>query len=623
MFRAMLKHLLVAIGSLLLAACAQAQPALVIQLDPAQTDLSLAGRMEWLEDSSTRMTLAEARTAQGWKVLSGMPNEGFTRSAYWLRLRLEQPADGTSWILDIDDTQLDEARLYLPLIEDDGQLQRAGRLVPRKEWALDSRIPTFRLRLPPGQHEAYLRLQSQHTLSFSLRLQSAERHLLRSTHEALLFGSYFGLLVVVMALQLFLWVEGRDTLSGWYLLYGLVILSGTLLRAGFPQFWLGEHQPGVNFLGVFTNLAPLALVRLTAVWLHLHRQMPRMNMLYQGGAYIMTLMTTGLVLGDNHAMGLQLGQMLAVLWFVVSFAIAGWLWRRRKALEAGHYLLVFGFMLLAIIIRMLRNLGVLPVNFLTDYALYIGTVMHLLLLCLYFIHRYKTLQSSLEVERHAREEQRDFVGMVSHEFRTPLAIINTSIQQLAANLDAPVEKTLQRSQNIRQATQRLTQLIDDYLSMDRLDSAHKPLTLRPCDPYDLIEEATSDWPLGRIRLQTDALPQAYVCDPDLLRIVLRNLLANADRHSPADSAIELEVRGRPGGGLYLRVQDHGEGIPKDELPRLFQKYFRGRASQGKPGAGLGLYLVQRIVTAHGGTIEVHSQPTRGTTFVIRLPADPA
>lgn len=135
----------------------------------------------------------------------------------------------------------------------------------------------------------------------------------------------------------------------------------------------------------------------------------------------------------------------------------------------------------------------------------------------------------------------------------------------------------------------------------------------------MIEEASSDWPVERIRISLDRLPKRSVCDPDLMRIVLRNLLANAVRHSPDDSVIELAVQGQDNGELHIRVQDRGEGIPADELPRLFQRYFRGRASQGKPGAGLGLNLVQRIVELHGGTIEVQSTEGQGTTFQIRLP----
>lgn len=94
---------------------------------------------------------------------------------------------------------------------------------------------------------------------------------------------------------------------------------------------------------------------------------------------------------------------------------------------------------------------------------------------------------------------------------------------------------------------------------------------------------------------------------------------NHIRHSAEESVVELDVSSQPDGELRIRIQDFGEGIPPDELAHIFQRYFRGRLSQGKPGAGLGLYLVRRIVHLHGGIIEIESTLGQGTTFIIQLP----
>jgi len=104
----------------------------------------------------------------------------------------------------------------------------------------------------------------------------------------------------------------------------------------------------------------------------------------------------------------------------------------------------------------------------------------------------------------------------------------------------------------------------------------------------------------------------------LLRIALRNLLANAVRHAPEGVPVQFHAQGRVDGGVDFAVADAGCGIPADELPRLFQKYFRGRGAQDKPGAGLGLYLVQRIARLHGGTVVVTSNAA-GSRFVLTVP----
>ncbi|MCZ8294002.1 MAG: sensor histidine kinase [Hylemonella sp.] len=621
MFAPMWKSCCTALGALLLSVSALAQASAPVQLDAARDEFPLAGHLEWLHDKSTRMTLADVQAAPGWAVLPGMPNAGFTSSAIWLRLTLDQPAGvENDWRLSIDDTQVDEAQLHIPQPQGQWQVQRAGRLVLRSEWPLDSRIPTFRLRLAPGQHTVYLRLQAQHTLSHSVRLHSLNGTIKQNSLEGLIFGGYFGILAAVIVLQLAFWLGGRDAVNGWYLLYSLVLLAVTLLRAGYPQQLLLDASTLVSTptLLSISILAPLLVVRLSAVWLELHKHLPRVNWLYQFGAYTLAPLALWVALTQNQTLGLQIGQVLSLLSLLSSLVISLWLWRRRLG-QAGYYLLVFSVLDLGITVRFIRNLGWLPVNFYTDYAIFIGIAVHMVLMSLYSIHRYHQLRLALEGERRAREEQKDFVSMVSHEFRTPLAIINTSIQQLAANLDAPAEKSQQRAQNIRNAIQRMNLLLDDYLSLDRLDSAQRAVQPQPCDFYEVIEDAASDWPVGRVRIRVHELPAPFVCDPDLMRIVLRNLLANAVRHSPEDTMIELEARGQAGGDLVIRVQDWGEGIPPEELPRLFQRYFRGRASQGKPGAGLGLHLVQRIVQLHGGAIDVQSTVDQGTTFVITLP----
>lgn len=618
----MLKRLMVGLVSMLLAVLAMAQTSTPILLAPQGGEVSLSGRMQWLEDVSTRMTLAQAHTAAGWRPLAVLPDFGYTRSAIWLRLTVEQPPQAVSdWRLEIDNAQLDDARLYRLGPNGSWQEQRIGRFVPREDWPLNSRTPTFGLQLPPGSHTLYLRLQGEHTLSSGIHLWTAEAYRVHSTYEALIFGGYFGMYAIVIVLQIFFWTMTRESRGGWYLFYTLVLLAGTLLNSGYPQNMLDLTSGTSTLFGVYLCLAPTAIARLTAVWLELDQHLPRLNRIYQYGSYGVAVFASALVLTDSYLVGVQLSQVSTLVLVLVSFGLGLCLWR-RKVPHAGFYLLVFGFIDLGILARFLRNLGLLPVSFITDYALFIGITLHLLAMSLYFIYRYNHLHSSLKVEQRAREEQQDFVNMVSHEFRTPLAIINTSIQQLVANLGAPIEKTLQRGQNIRNATQRLAHLLDDYLSMDRLDSAHQPVKLISCDFFEVIEDATSDWPLGRIKIHVKDLPSPFLCDPDLMRIVLRNLLANADRHSPADLAIELNVSGYPHGGLHIRLQDHGEGIAPDELSHLFQKYFRGRGSKGKPGAGLGLYLVQRIVHAHGGTIEVQSTLGQGTTFSILLRPGP-
>ncbi|MNV67629.1 Sensor kinase CusS [compost metagenome] len=172
----------------------------------------------------------------------------------------------------------------------------------------------------------------------------------------------------------------------------------------------------------------------------------------------------------------------------------------------------------------------------------------------------------------------------------------------------------------------MTALVDEYLTSDRMEAGQTPFQPRPCERdelMELFEDLVADWPDGRVVWHDGQLPPQLVCDPGLLRVALRNLLANADRHTPAGRAIVLDVvpAGPDGeGGLNIRVSNPGDAIPHDEVPRLFEKYFRGRQAARSPGAGLGLYLVHQIAELHRGHARLDSAGQDGhVRFSLALP----
>jgi len=306
-----------------------------------------------------------------------------------------------------------------------------------------------------------------------------------------------------------------------------------------------------------------------------------------------------------------------------------------------------------------RTLGLVEPTLLTDYAYQIGSIVHLLIMSLAITGRYNTmkreklvaqialthsleskvqertaslvnevarretlegeLRRSLVVEQQARTEQRDFMALVSHEFRTPLAIINASVHHVAQSLNAAQGKSLERCSNIKESARRMTDLMDDYLSLERLEGDLQTLRTQTCNAQELVTAVAAEWPAGQVTLTLDQQKLTMQCDPRLLQVALRNLVANGQRHSPAASPVQLSVQGQPDGSVTFSVRDAGSGIAADELAHLFQKFFRGRSAQGSPGAGLGLYLVDRIALLHGGKVRVESQLGHGSLFTLTLP----
>lgn len=239
----------------------------------------------------------------------------------------------------------------------------------------------------------------------------------------------------------------------------------------------------------------------------------------------------------------------------------------------------------------------------------------------------EALRVALERERELNQLQREFVSMTSHEFRTPLAIIDASTQRLMRRRATLAEGDfLNLGTEIRSAVARMVGLIDAILSASRLDSGEIRFAPQSCDLRHILTEVCHrQQALTRnhvILCEVDDLPDRLVADSTLLDQVVTNLLANAVKYSPKGG--QVLVKGwREGDRALFSVSDQGVGIPPEDLPRLFQRFFRARTSTGIAGTGIGLNFVKRLVEMHGGTITVQSVEGGGSTFTVDLPMRPA
>lgn len=239
--------------------------------------------------------------------------------------------------------------------------------------------------------------------------------------------------------------------------------------------------------------------------------------------------------------------------------------------------------------------------------------------------KYLATQTSLlhakEVAEQTLAEQRQFIAMVSHEFRSPLGVIDSAVQLLSIRLQAEPD-TAHIMARIRRGVSRLTNFLDNCLTEDRLDSTGLTLQPSPIDLYELAATAkdSAQHISGRHHIITELdenLPLLNA-DPQLLLILLLNLLGNAIKYSPEGTEIKLRIR-QIGQSCRFEVIDQGQGIPAEELPLVFKKYQRGRASGGVPGAGLGLSLVSRISELHAAQIEIKSRENEGTHVTLTFP----
>ncbi len=235
-----------------------------------------------------------------------------------------------------------------------------------------------------------------------------------------------------------------------------------------------------------------------------------------------------------------------------------------------------------------------------------------------------SLEAGLENERRLMEQQRDFVTMTSHEFRTPLTIIDGHAQRLIKmhdRLDAA--DAAERGARIRSAVQRITNIMDSLLGASRVLDGRAAFDPCDLDPSALLRDACQahrDANRGAVIIEDfESLPPTIYGDPKLLFHAFSNLISNAIKYSPASSPTEVRARGEPG-WLVVQVRDHGIGIPARDRIRLFERYFRGSNATRIAGTGVGLHLVSMVVAMHQGEVFVESLEGVGSRFVVRLPA---
>lgn len=236
------------------------------------------------------------------------------------------------------------------------------------------------------------------------------------------------------------------------------------------------------------------------------------------------------------------------------------------------------------------------------------------------------LVQNLSRMRRLETVRQDFVSNISHELRTPLASLKalTETLQEGALDDPPAARGFLA--RMETEVDALTQMVEELLELTRIESGRTPLKLASTQPERLLLAA-----LERLKVQAERAGLAIEIDsepnlPDVmvdarrLEQVLVNLLHNAIKFSPNGGTIRLTAR-RDGGWILIQVSDPGIGIPADDLPRIFERFYKTDRARAGGGTGLGLAIARHLVEAHGGKIRVESKEGAGSTFSISLPVE--
>jgi signal transduction histidine kinase len=223
-----------------------------------------------------------------------------------------------------------------------------------------------------------------------------------------------------------------------------------------------------------------------------------------------------------------------------------------------------------------------------------------------------------------REAQIAFLGGVAHDLRNPLSALSTSVQLIPPGEPLPPEPRIRRTLDlVRRQLTKLERMINDFMDMTKIDSGTLELQTARHDLRGLVQEVVqlfeATQPGHRLELSLPDEPLMVDCDSLRVEQIVSNIMSNAIKYSPSASKVEIRLF-RDADEAVIAVRDYGIGISEHDLEHLFEPFRRSRLSEETiPGAGLGLYVVRRLIDAHGGRIEVDSVPGRGAKFYVRLP----
>ncbi|MFC1893611.1 ATP-binding protein [Chloroflexota bacterium] len=233
---------------------------------------------------------------------------------------------------------------------------------------------------------------------------------------------------------------------------------------------------------------------------------------------------------------------------------------------------------------------------------------------------FNIMASSLE---NGEQSRRQLTADIAHELRTPLTVIEGTVDGI---IDGVFKPDTEHLHSIKEQTSLLTHLISDLRDLSLAESGQLKLNLAPTDTVELVRRMVSNYEINalekNVRLELEEatqIPEIRI-DPVRMEQVISNLLTNAIRHTPSGGSITVAISSYEG-GLAISVADNGEGIAPEDLPHVFERFYRSGSSRARKegGTGLGLAIVKQMVEAHGGNVRAESEAGIGSKFSILLP----
>jgi signal transduction histidine kinase len=604
--------------------------------------LNIGPHVEVLEDPGHEWTIEQVTTDFAGRFrpsTTDNPSFGFTRSTIWLRFTLDLSDQAhKTWFLVQRHPIIDHLTLFTPDGAGGYREEHMGDALPFRERLLAHRA--FIFPLSESGHwprTYYLKVEGKGALSLELQLATAEGLVERTYSEQLVFGLFYGALMVMLIYNLILSLSIRHPAYFWYIFFMASFIICFLNINGFGLQYIWPRWPVMNeYYALFASLAMVGLVQYSRSFLDLAGRFPLYERIMRGVFYFSVLITV-LVIFIPPPISYHLSTLLVVM-EVSILTVIGWKSWRRGHRVARLYVLAWTAFMVGCLVFAMDNLRIIPHTLPGNYAPHIGSLWAALLLSLALADRIKLLEDERDVmasrardalERHLHEvEQLDrdklvFLEYLSHELNTPLNWLANATQLEQSRLPREVGEALDM---VRKGQDRLMELVATSLRYFDLAGRSNSPPLSHCRPRQMLDALAADRSrdLSRESLRLEnRLPETLTvvaCERELEE-VLAAVLDNAIQFSP-DGGLITATAGMDDDdqSAVLRICDPGVGMTPEQLSLVFEPFFMVGSAHRAEGFGLSLPCAREMIEQMGGRIWAESAgPGEGSCIAMRLP----
>ncbi|MFH1806384.1 MAG: sensor histidine kinase [Pseudomonadota bacterium] len=609
----------------------------IIHLAPSSPDIiSLNTAIGSLEDSNLSLDpeTVLALPATDFDIINGIPSGGYSHSAFWYRIMLEIEGDvQTKRYLDIRPGYLNRIDVYIAQTGSGDiiwQTRMGDHLAAsQRPMIAQTHIIPFP-DLPAGSYDVLIRTQSNSTQFLIADLKTSQA-LIREKAKSLATSSIFiGIMIMVALVYIALgWITRDQAIT----IYGIGMVALTGLSFGLDGLLLLVVQPewplaNDLLVGSSTALNTASAIILWVTVLEIHKQYPRYARIIYVYCIIMAMgaLTATTPWYVEFGRYVQLTHCLILLSFVMILMVR--IGRNPAKIILWVYLLVLALPTVGVTVYMLALIKIIPMSQ-AVLALYpISLTFHLFLMSIVMGFRVAGIDrdrlraaKTAAITQHMVQEQRKLVSMLSHEFRTPLAVIQRSAEMVALQFNASDDGISNRLARIQDQAKKLSRLVDVFLSRDNLDGGKLALA-RELVP---AQEFLGQFAHNHTRENADILfafngdgdYDLYI-DVTLLGLALNNVIENARLYKPGQPVL-MNCTILTGPVIAISIPHRSDALTETEISRIRNSLFRGRNAD--TGYGLGLHITQRIVTAHGGHVRVDDSPEGGVDINLYLPVE--